>query len=279
MASNFTSMSRKARWLRIAICLVLLLLAAQFCYWQNNSIVVSRYQYASEKIGGQLDGFTILQISDLHNKDFQGRLISQAAALSPDIIAITGDLIDCRHPEIEIALELVRYAAAIAPVYYVSGNHESNLNQYDQLRQELIAAGAMVLDDAALTVERDGDSFNLIGLADPLFGGDLFAILPAQRQEGMLNLLLAHRPELIADYAAAGMDLVLSGHAHGGQVRLPLLGGLFAPGQGLLPDYSAGLYQVDSSTLLVSRGLGNSVAPQRIFNRPELVVLTLHSAA
>ncbi len=253
-----------------------LLVLALFCYWQNNRLIVSEYQYHSDKISAQLNGFTIAQIADLHNKDFHGRLEQLLAAETPDLIVITGDLIDCRHTNLEVALSFVQAALELAPVYIVSGNHEHNAGaDWTVLQQRLVDLGAVMLDDTGVTVNHNGGSFQLLGIADPAFGGDAVAAIAQNLQPDQFNILLAHRPERIDQYATTGVDLVLSGHAHGGQWRLPGLGGLIAPGQGFFPRYTDGLYQVGDTSLLVSRGLGNSVMPLRLFNQPQLVILQL----
>ena len=198
----------------------------------------------------------------------------------------TGDLVDSGHTDIDIAISFVEEAARIAPVYYVTGNHEARLSQYDRLRNGLEAAGVSMLEDRAVELERDGEKITLAGLSDPDFTvrGDVFGEVPAMVStklesladtESSYAILLSHRPELFESYASSGIDLVLSGHAHGGQFRLPFIGGLVAPNQGLFPKYDAGLYTESSTQMVVSRGIGNSIIPVRFNNRPEIVVVEL----
>lgn len=247
-----------------------------FAVWQNNDLVVSQYTYYAEGLSQELDGLRIAQVSDLHNKDFQDRLIKQIAALEPDLIVITGDLIDRRRTNLPIALDFVWQAQKIAPLYFVSGNHEVWSGQYPEIIASLTEAGVHALENQAM---QPLPGLNLIGLADPTLHPEASTIqqLSALLQADKLNLLLAHRPELFSEYTASGVDLVFSGHAHGGQVRLPLIGALVAPNQGLFPRYTAGLYTEGPTTMVVSRGLGNSLFPLRIFNRPELVLVTLRN--
>lgn len=253
--------------------------------WANSSPAATQVTVASGALPEAFEGFKIAHVSDLHNAVFgrkNEKLLSLIRAAEPDIIAITGDLIDSRHTDIDSALAFVEAAAEIAPVYYVTGNHESRLD-FDAIEPRLIAAGARVLRNEAEDIGRGGERIRLAGIDDPSFirTGETAEERAAAELEqlgdggGTFTVLLAHRPELVEVYAEYGAGLVLSGHAHGGQVRLPLLGGLYAPGQGLLPEYDSGLYSLGETQMVVSRGLGNSVAPLRVNNRPELVIVTL----
>ena len=253
--------------------------------WANSSPAATQVAVASGALPETFEGFKIAHVSDLHNAVFgrkNEKLLSLIRAAEPDIIAITGDLIDSRHTDIDSALAFVEAAAEIAPVYYVTGNHESRLD-FDEIEPRLIAAGARVLRNEAEDIGRGGERIRLAGIDDPSFirtGGTAEERAAAELEQlgdggGTFTVLLAHRPELVEVYAEYGAGLVLSGHAHGGQVRLPLLGGLYAPGQGLLPEYDSGLYSLGETQMVVSRGLGNSVAPLRVNNRPELVIVTL----
>ena len=276
-------MKRRVIVLIIAAVLVPALLI--WLLWANSSPAATQVTVASGALPGAFEGFKIAHVSDLHNAVFgrkNERLLSLIRAAEPDIIAITGDLIDSRHTDIDSALAFVEAAAEIAPVYYVTGNHESRLD-FDEIEPRLIAAGARVLRNEAEDIGRGGERIRLAGIDDPSFirtGGTAEERAAAELEQlgdggGTFTVLLAHRPELVEVYAEYGAGLVLSGHAHGGQVRLPLLGGLYAPGQGLLPEYDSGLYSLGETQMVVSRGLGNSVAPLRVNNRPELVIVTL----
>ena len=276
-------MKRRVIVLIIAAVLVPALLI--WLLWANSSPAATQVTVASGAMPEAFEGFKIAHVSDLHNAVFgrkNEKLLSLIRAAEPDIIAITGDLIDSRHTDIDSALAFVEAAAEIAPVYYVTGNHESRLD-FDAIEPRLIAAGARVLRNEAEDIGRGGERIRLAGIDDPSFirtGGTAEERAAAELEQlgdggGTFTVLLAHRPELVEVYAEYGAGLVLSGHAHGGQVRLPLLGGLYAPGQGLLPEYDSGLYSLGETQMVVSRGLGNSVAPLRVNNRPELVIVTL----
>ena len=261
--------------------LILILAMAGFFYFQNNGLVTTELRYQNAGIPAGFDGFVILQVSDLHNKSFgedQTHIISAVAKAEPDIIVITGDLIDARRRGMEAALCFTRAAANIAPIYYISGNHEPDTDLYEELLTGLERAGATLLLDRAVTLERNGDHILLAGVTDETArqGTGLFALGTECAED--FSILLSHRPELVDAYHEAGFDLVFSGHAHGGQIRLPGLGGLFAPGQGVLPRYTAGLYERNGTSLIVSRGLGNSAFPLRVFNRPELVRVILKNS-
>jgi predicted MPP superfamily phosphohydrolase len=266
--------------------IVILVLAVLFCYWQNNDIVITRYEYSDSEVPDAFKGFRILQVSDLHNKRFgnnQAGLIRLVKKIQPDIILITGDLIDRYRTDVVAAMDFVRQAAVIAPVYYVTGNHEKSSAEYPELEKQLLESGVVIMDNHSVLLQKGEDSIALLGLEDPYF-------LPeAYRSEGVgdilkdilggaedrFKILLSHRPELIDLYASENINLVFSGHAHGGQFRLPFIGGLFAPDQGFFPKYTSGINGLKNTSMVVSRGLGNSVIPVRIFNRPELVVVTL----
>ena len=268
---------------------VALLTVIIWTIWGNTALMVNTVTVTAGRIPAAFSGFRIAQVSDLHNAEFgenNVRLLELLLESRPDIIVITGDLVDSGHTDIDIAISFVEEAARIAPVYYVTGNHEARLSQYDRLRNGLEAAGVSMLEDRAVELERDGEKITLVGLSDPDFTvrSDIFGEVPAMVStklesladtESSYTILLSHRPELFESYASSGIDLVLSGHAHGGQFRLPFIGGLVAPNQGLFPKYDAGLYTESSTQMVVSRGIGNSIIPVRFNNRPEIVIVEL----
>ncbi len=259
-----------------------------FCIWQNNSIVISSFSYYNSKVPADFNGFRIVHISDLHNKMFgqnQSKLLSRLERLSPDIIVVTGDLIDRRRFDFDTAMCFIDGAVKIAPVYYVSGNHEAWSGKYSQIKKRLIDSGVYVMDDIAAEILKGDSAVQLVGLSDPDFftsnylEGTNTSNLEKQLQKWSrsdgFKVLLCHRPELFDLYCASSIDLVFAGHAHGGQFRIPFIGGMVAPDQGLFPKYTSGSYTKESTTMFVSRGLGNSIIPIRIFNRPEIVAVTL----
>lgn len=274
--------------IRLTITIFVIVLLAVLRVWESNSIETTKIVYSDPKIPAAFDGMKIVQVSDLHNKKFgaqQKRLLDRVEDASPDVIFITGDLIDRRTTNMEVAMDFIRGATEMAPVYYVSGNHEAWSGIYPEICTQLESLGVIIIDDTSTELIRDGESARIIGLADPDFyttnylegtnSVHLEETLNQLSDRSSFQILLSHRPELIDLYAQAGVDLVFSGHAHGGQIRVPFIGAIIAPDQGLFPKYTDGAYMLDETTMVVSRGLGNSVIPIRTFNRPEVIVVTL----
>ena len=239
--------------------------------------VLTRYDVRLPRLPEAFDGFSIALISDIHGQVAKS-LLDQLRACRPELIAVTGDLIDSRRPETAAALSFLRNALAIAPCFFVPGNHESRLPAYPRICAGLQKLGVTVLEDRAVSFHRGNSEIWLLGLADPGFpGGEarMKRALETMCGNDLFRLLLSHRPEYFPMYARYGVDLILSGHAHGGQIRLPGVNGLFAPGQGFFPKWTGGVYQERNSTLIVSRGLSHC-PPLRIGNPTELVSITLH---
>ena len=283
-------MKLKKKWILVLLALILAVLIV-WTLWGNTALEVNEYEIVSDRIPQGFDGFRIAQISDLHNAEFGERnekLIQLLSQTDPDIIVITGDLIDSRHTDIEIALDFARQAVKLAPVYYVSGNHEARVREYEDLKMGLAEAGVVMLENQKARITREGENITLMGIDDPSFLEDyLFGdsesvarqvIENLQNESDGYTVLLSHRPEQFNLYVDTGMDLVFSGHAHGGQFRLPFVGGLVAPNQGFIPKYDAGQFTQENTTMIVSRGVGNSIIPIRVNNRPEIVVATLFAS-
>lgn len=255
---------------------------AAWLAWGNYSLEVNEYTVFDTRIPRAFSGFRIAQISDLHNASLgkeNARLLDALREAGPDIIVVTGDLVDSRRPDLEVAEAFVKAAGKIAPVYYVSGNHESR-QEYPVIRDMLLKAGAVVLDNEKCTLQRNGDAVTLIGLADPQFSSEeeLKAALRGLMEDvSGYSILLCHRPELFEVYEDAGVCLSFTGHAHGGQVRIPFIGGVIAPHQGFFPKYDSGMYMIGDSVMLVSRGVGDSAIPLRINNRRSLLIAELRS--
>lgn len=268
--------------------LIFLLLAAScfaFFQWSNHSLQVERFTYTSSRLPAGFDGCTVVQLSDLHGAFFgegNGDLIEQVRAAGPDYIFLTGDLLDrFRETPQSYAVDLCRAMAEIAPTYFVTGNHEWALPDIRGLKRRISETGTTVLTNQFVTLERNGDAIVLAGIDDPNGFADqktpeeLAGEVKAAWGDGFW-LLLAHRNNYFPDqYSLLGADLVVSGHGHGGLVRLPFTDGLVSVERTLFPSYTAGFYEKNGSELFVSRGLGNSGRTFRLFNRPQLVVLTL----
>lgn len=252
-----------------------------FLYANNNWLTVSNHIIKSSQIPASFDGYRIVQVSDLHDATFgenQQRLVNKIQQEKPDMIVITGDIIDSNRYDLQNSLDLIDQIVEITDVYYVTGNHEVATNDVDRIKEQLTARGVRVLSNETLPIERDGETISLTGIEDLLMGDVSSDMIVASNvPSDAFTVLLAHRPEDFQEYVDARIDITLSGHAHGGQFRIPFVGGLVAPGQGYFPKFTAGIYEQDQSQLIVSRGLGNSIIPIRLFNLPEIVVVTLKS--
>lgn len=274
----------KRRWLTALICLLLLVGLALWAL--DSRLLIRRYELACEQIEQPV---RLVVLTDYHGCDYGengAELVEITAEAAPDLILLVGDMFSADgDPEEELAM--FSALTQIAPAYYVTGNHEYWEYDVPALMNRISETGVTVLDQSCVTVEVAGNKINLCGVPDPyamVYTGAPDTALQLscsaeQSDQEAYTILLAHRPELLADYAALGkFDLVLSGHAHGGQVRIPgLLNGLYAPNQGFFPKYAGGRYEQDGMTMLVSRGLSDQVQMgiPRIFNRPELLIVDL----
>lgn len=274
---------RKRIW--FAVGAVLLLALIVWVIWADTALEINTYTISSPRLPESFDGFRIAHLSDIHNGE-NADLLPLLQQTQPDIIVITGDLIDSSDTRVDIALAFIQEAVQTAPCYYVTGNHEVRIPvEYQQLKAGMEAAGVIVLENAKTRISLEGQAITVIGVDDPSYeteypiGNSVGVIqkhLDMLRSDGDgFTLLLSHRPELFETYVDCGIDLVLSGHAHGGQIRLPFIGGLIAPGQGLFPEYDAGLFEEGNCRMIVSRGIGSSSFPFRFNNRPEIVLIEL----
>lgn len=255
-----------------------------FNIWGNLTVGTSHYKVASERLPDEFSGYKIAQISDLHNAEFgrgNSRLISILKKEKPDIIVITGDLIDSGNTNTDVAVNFVGQAAELAPCCFVTGNHEAWIGGlYDELEEKLLALNVKILHGEAVELSRGGETVQLIGIDDFSFANRInsFKMLDEIKPKDGFRILLSHRPEVFDEYVEKDIDLVLSGHAHGGQFGIPFVGGVVAPNQGFFPKYDAGKYHEGNTTMIVSRGVGNSIIPVRINNRPEVVIVELDSS-
>ena len=274
----------------LGIILAIIISITLGIFYGNTKIKVSMYDIEDEKIPVSFEDYTIVQVSDLHNATFgkkQETLLGAIEQEKPDMVVITGDLIDSSSADVENAMEFVEGAVKLAPVYYVTGNHEAATNKYLELEKQLELAGVTILRNASVEIECEDYSIQLLGVDDPNFTKtdemfDMSTGIMKNNLEEMditdeYTILLSHRPELINIYSEYSIDLVLSGHAHGGQVIIPFVGGLVAPNQGFFPEYTEGIHEINNTKMIISRGLGNSIIPIRVNNLPELVVIKLHN--
>ncbi len=249
-----------------------------FLYSQNFLLTVSNYKIINSKIPESFNNYKIVQISDYHNetnKLLNNKLIKKIKDIKPNIIVITGDLIDSTNTNIDQVIKLVDGIKNISDIYYVTGNHETWTSEYEQLKIELEKRKVHILNNEAVKLKSDISEINLIGINDTKTNEEFqINIEQVNYNKNNYTILLSHRPELYNEYAKKDIDLVLTGHAHGGQIRI-FNQGLIAPDQGLLPKYTSGLIEENNTKMITSRGIGNSVIPIRINNHPELVVITL----
>ncbi len=283
--TNSTSTKKRPRK-KLKITLTILFLITIWLLYTNLVFTTTTYKIVNSKIPSNFNGYKIIQISDLHNFNWRGRLARKVKQEKPDIIVITGDFVDSSHTDIATAMKFIEKVKSVCTIYYVTGNHEAWLdNAYTELEQKLENSGVTIMHDEALFIEKDSQKIQLIGLKDPDFTNsvDEYAVVNKVLKDKILelidpdyyNITLSHRPERFIEYVESGTNLVLTGHAHGGQFRLPFIGGLIAPNQGFFPKYTSGIHHDEQTDMIVSRGLGNSIIPVRINNMPELVVITL----
>ncbi len=264
---------------RALLAAALLLLALLFD--SNCRIVTDVYTVPIDGLPEGFSGARILQISDVHGAKFgkeNARLLAQAAALQPDYILLTGDLADREGQQAPIRT-LVEGLVTIAPVYFVTGNHDWTCGWTEELLSLLEESGVTVLQNDWVTLTRGGDSLVLAGVDDPNGRADMMT--PIELIDSIVDatgapptLLMNHRNNRLGMYDTLDIPLVFSGHAHGGLMRLPGLGGLFSR-EGLLPEHTEGLCQSGDTTMVVSRGLGNIRGTLRLFNNPQLICVEL----
>lgn len=279
------------KWIKNKYGIILLIASIiLFCYWQNNKITITDIEFQHDDIPAEFDDYKIVQLSDLHNKRFgskQSKLLDRISDLKPDIVVVTGDMID--SPKKEYAIEFFEGVVNIAPVFYVSGNHEVWTGIFDDFLKQISDLGVIIMDNEKEEITKEKSSIELLGVPDPdltsanTTSDNLLVNLSMEeklealvgKDTSSFQMLLSHRPELIKTYAKYQIDLVFTGHAHGGQFRIPSIGGFVAPDQGLFPKYTSGIHRKVNTWEIVNRGLGNSIIPIRIFNQPEIVSVTL----
>lgn len=269
---------------KTAVLLVLTaLLAAGFLLWGNCSLQTTETALVSPALPPAFDGLRIVELADLHGRVFgrgSSRLLAAVRRAEPDLICIDGDLFD-EHTDLAMLPPLLRGLCAIAPVYYVTGNHEWRVPGLRGILAQMRACGVTVLQDDWRVLRRGEDALVLAGTDDPCgpaerkTPAELIADIRAEAGEAAFLLLLAHRNDQLPQWSALGVQAVLAGHCHGGVVRLPFVGGLFGTDRRLFPAWDAGLYRQGETALYVSRGLGYTNVHFRLFNRPEVAVIVL----
>ncbi|MBQ8183648.1 MAG: metallophosphoesterase [Clostridia bacterium] len=275
----------------LTVISVVLIISIISLFYGNFSVDVQEIHVFSEKLPESFHNYLIAHISDYHNRTsaiVDKQIIDSLNEEKPDIIVITGDLIDSDHPEVDVSLQFTEKLCEIAPVYYVTGNHESNVNNddvelFNRFIEGLTELGVNVLRNDKMTIQNSaGDSINICGIEDPYFYGRYDQVFQRTEilcngldlDESEFNVLLAHHPETLSVYYKFNIDLVLSGHAHGGQVTF-FGRAIMAPDQVTFPPYTSGLYKMGDTQLVLSRGIGYSLFPIRVFCRPHLVYAEL----
>ena len=264
------------------------IIAASSIIRQNKKLKVRKTTLKFDKLPQAFDNFKIAQVSDIHcdkvgHSDLS--FINKIKNFNPDMIVITGDILDSYNNNMDIAYNILSQLAIVAPCYFVSGNHELRLpEEYEQLKNRMKKLNITYLHNSKLFITKNNESINLVGVEDYNFfknedklnhRANFIKTLEELYSPNHFNILLSHRPEKFPIYADIKYELIFSGHAHGGQWRIPFVGGIFSPSQGFFPKYTNGNYVLEDSTLIVSQGLGNSSFPIRINNRIELVLATL----
>ena len=260
------------------IILALIAAAAAFLIKDSrDDLEISRYEVKSQKLPESFDGFKIVQLSDLHGAEFGEdgmELVEKVKELEPDMIALTGDFVT-DEGDLAAVEKLAARLTELCPVYFISGNHEFGSGLAVKVRNILERAGVKYLSNEYLTISRGEDGILLGGVEDPLAYADMLS--PDELAQKMndaapdaFKILLGHRNYWMTEYPELPVDLIFCGHAHGGLIRIPGVGGLIGTDRRLFPDFDAGQFNNGRYTLIVSRGLGNSVSIPRIFNRPEI---------
>ncbi len=273
----------------IVLILFLVIVSGAFVVYSNFKIETTEYTIKNSALPQNFDEFKIVHISDLHNAEFgknNKNLIRSVTEEKPDAVFVTGDTIDGFYTNTTIPIDLFKEILKICDIYFIVGNHEirSDANTYFEFLDKLTEIGVTVLKDESTYIERNSEKIQVIGLNDASnykanyndnYKEEIVEAINNLDDENCFSILLSHHPELFPEYSSTNVDLVFSGHAHGGQFRLPFIGGIIAPEQGLFPEFDAGVFNENNTTMVVSRGLGNSIIPVRINNSPEIVVVIL----
>lgn len=267
-------------------------LLASRIYIDNTLVEVSKYEIKNNKVPKEFNKFKIVQLSDFHSYGFDKdnlKLLEKIYKEAPDIIVMTGDMLNKYDTKFEKFLNIAETLSRKYKTYYIAGNHEIRLKKedFEYVLNKLMGFGIKILDDEKITVARRNSHINIYGLHIPLsyykiinrpdnVGEVINKVLNRCREEEF-NILLAHNPLFFEEYSKYNVDLTLSGHVHGGMIRLPILGAILSPERKFFPKYSGGIYEINNKKLVVSRGLGHSKRGVRLFNKRDLVSITLYS--
>ena len=285
------------------VTLLIVLILFVYLYFENTSLfIVQKNEIVSNKIDSNFDGYKILQLSDLHSREFGEnniQLINKIYKIDPDIIVCTGDMMNSIEDDGHVFINLVKKISKDYPVYYIDGNHEqlveyNNIGVYDEFISSLKDLDVKVLKNTKVKIQKGSSYLNMYGLNIDLvyystksalkesnieYTEDNFSktINKETFENNKYNILLTHNPIYFEVYEKSGVDLILSGHVHGGIIRIPFKGGLLSPDQEWFPKYYHGLYTINDTNMIVSAGLGNDTVNFRIFNPFEMNLITLRS--
>ena len=250
----------------------------------DTRIQVTRYAVRSEELPEAFDGMTIMQLSDLHGQ-ITDRLYDLILENKPSIFVLTGDTVDEDTEDYDGVCELLQVISDGTPTFLITGNHEQWLDNTDEVLQMFADCGAKIMDGKSASLKLGDDRIYITGIADPSFVDDELCQSTLLRQKKLtaqydgFNILLFHRADMFDSFLQRGYDLILSGHMHGGQVRVPFVGGIISPKGSWMPKYSGGMYKLEDGSVGISnRGLANGGRIKRIYNRPEIVIIELQCA-
>lgn len=263
----------------LEICIIFILFCI-FINWSNDSLIITEDTYTNINIPTSFNGYTILQISDFNNKkELSKELIKNTKNINPDIVVITGDYINSdRSTEYNVDYSYFEEISKQYPIYFVTGEQEQDSIYYDKVKRMLKDIGVYVLENETIELTNGSDKISLMGINDSSFFFENLGAFDETIRKNKTNeftILLSHRPELIDIYTQNKIDLVITGHALGGQFNIPFVGPFYSSNQGFYPDYTSGFYKQEDTSIYVSRGIGNTFIPIRLFNRPEINVITL----
>ncbi len=286
---------RKKHKRTLLVVVLLLAFMAGLIYRDNTFLTVSHYKVKFVRLPQAFNEFRILQLSDLHSASFgedNKMLLDEMEAQNPHIVVLTGDMVNTGDKDFDVFLTFAGNLGRLYDTYYIVGNHEQNLEEGKQqaLLQAIRDRGITVLENEKLELDRNGDKIDLYGMwfnlryykdsgnphtKDISFDADTMEKIMGSKDSTRFSLLLTHNPLYFETYVQWGADLTLAGHIHGGMIRIPFVGGLLSPERDFFPEYSEGQYFINTKSMIVNRGLGNGDFGIRLFNRPEISVITL----
>lgn len=273
----------------ISASILVLLAIMTFCinYFANNNVGLTEYTFESEKLPYDFDGYKIMVISDFHNADFSEQILKHAAENQPDILLFTGDMVQLPDSNLDNVLKIINNIPKEMGIYAVSGNHESQNSHYKEIMDTLYANGVHTLDGTDMYLKKGNSRIKIMGIMDPPAETDkvtddmienIKELINSfiENDPNCFNILAFHRSTLYKELKDLKLDLILSGHTHGGVIRLPIVGGIIGESvDDYVPDYTSGAYKDGFATMIVSRGCDKNIKKMRVFNPPEVLMVNL----